>query len=177
MTSTSSQRILARNRTDVAPVHQDILKMEGTRGLLLEPYLWQQHSSANLSPKHRSCRALSRLLELPVMPIVLLLETRSPLLASPVAADIIINFLFVLDQVCLVAATNSLLSNALRACRVQTGQQGAGGPARRRGTNQLHIVCSDVRVCTSMCPLNQDKKSAVNVYTGMYTVHTSIYFI
>ncbi len=52
-------------------------------------------------------------------------------MASPVAADIIIH-LFVLDQVCLVAATNALLANALRARRVQAGQQGAGGPAGRR---------------------------------------------
>ncbi len=52
-------------------------------------------------------------------------------MASPVAADITIH-LFVLDQVCLVAATNALLSNALRARRVQAGQQGAGGPAGRR---------------------------------------------
>ena len=131
VTSTSSQRILARNRTVVAPVDQDILKMEGTSGLSLEPYLWRQHSSANLSPKQRSCRALSRLLALPVLPMALLLPTRRPLLASPVAADIIIH-LFVLDQVCLVAATNALLSNALRACRMQAGQQSAGGPAGRR---------------------------------------------
>jgi hypothetical protein len=131
VTSTSSQRILARNGTVVAPVDQDILKMEGTSGLSLEPYLWRQHSSANLSPKQRSCRALSRLRALPVLPMALLLPTRRPLLASPVAADIIIH-LFVLDQVCLVAATNALLSNALRARRVQAGQQGAGGPARRR---------------------------------------------
>jgi hypothetical protein len=52
-------------------------------------------------------------------------------LASPVAADIKIN-LFVLDQICRVAATNALLSNALCARRVQAGQQGAGGPAGRR---------------------------------------------
>ncbi len=58
-------------------------------------------------------------------------------MASQVAADIIIN-LFVLDQVCLVtgtvAAMNELLSNVLRASRVQAGQQGAGsgGPAGRR---------------------------------------------
>ncbi len=52
-------------------------------------------------------------------------------MASPVAADIMIH-LFVLDQVCLVAATNALLSNALRARRVQADQQGAGGPAGRR---------------------------------------------
>jgi hypothetical protein len=133
VTSTSSQRILARNGTVVAPVDQDILKMkmDGTSGLSLEPYLWRQHSSANSSPKQRSCRALSRLRALPVLPMALLLPTRRPLLASPVAADIIIH-LFVLDQVCLVAATNVLLSNALRARRVQAGQQGAGGPAGRR---------------------------------------------
>ena len=63
--------------------------------------------------------------------MALLLPMRRPLLASPVAADIIIH-LFVLDQVSLVAATIVLLSNALHTCRVQTGQQGAGGPAGRR---------------------------------------------
>ena len=98
-------------------------------------------------------------------------------MASPVAAYIKIN-LFVLDQVCLVAAMNALLSNALRARRVQAGQQGAGGPAGRRQEKAVaHRTCSDVRVCTSMCPLIQDKKSAVKVYTGMYSVHASIYFI
>ncbi len=67
--------------------------------------------------------------------MALLLPTRRQLLASPVAADIIIH-LFVLDQVCLVAATNALLSNALapagcrRASRVQAG------------TKQLDIVCA-----------------------------------
>ena len=133
MTSTSSQSIIAHNlnRTVVALVDQDIFKMEGTRGLPLEPYLWRQHSSANLSPKQRSCRALSRFRALPVLPIALLLPTRRLLLASQVAANIIIH-LFVLDQVCLVTATNVLLSNALRARRVQAGQQGAGGPAGRR---------------------------------------------
>jgi hypothetical protein len=105
--------------------------MEGTRGLPLEPYLWRQHSSANLSPKQRSCWALSRLRALPVLPMALLLLTRRPLLASPVAADIKMN-LFVLDQVCLVAATNALLSIALRARRVRAGHQGAGGPTGRR---------------------------------------------
>ncbi len=69
-------------------------------------------------------------------------------MASPVAADIIIH-LFVLDQVCLVAATSALLSNALRARRVQAGQQGAGGPAGRR---QEQSSCTSYvlrRVCTS----------------------------
>ncbi len=168
MTSTSSQRILARNRTVVAPVDQDIFKMEGTSGLSLEPYLWRQHSSANLSPKQRSCRALSRLRALPVLPMVLLLPTRRLLLASPVAANIRIH-LFVLDQVCLVAATNPLHSNSSapaggrRASRVQAGLLGAG-----RNKAVAHSMCSDVRVCTSMCPHNKDKKSAVKVYTSMY---------
>ncbi len=57
---------------------------------------------------------------LPVLPIARLLPTRRPLLASPVAADIIKN-LFVLDQVYLIAATNALLSNVLCASRVQAG--------------------------------------------------------
>ena len=151
MTSTSSQRILARNGTVVAPVDLDILKMEGTSGLSLKPYLWRQHSSAYSSPRQRRCRALSRLRALPALPMSLLLLTRRPLLASPVAADIIIH-LFVLDQVCLVAATNALLSNALRARRVQAGRPGAG-----RNKAVAHRMCSDIRVCTSMCPLNQDK--------------------
>jgi hypothetical protein len=43
--------------------------------------------------------------------MALLQQTRRLLLASPVTADIIIN-LFVLDQVCLVSATNALLSNS-----------------------------------------------------------------
>ncbi len=68
---------------------------------------------------------------LPVLPMALLLLTRRPLLASPVAADIKTN-LFVLDQVCIVAATNALLSNALCTRRVQAGQQGAGKLAGRR---------------------------------------------
>ncbi len=92
-------------------------------------------------------------------------------MASPVAADIIIH-LFVLDQVCLVAATNALLLNALRASRVQAGRPGAG-----RNKVVAHRMCSDVRVCTSRCPLIQDKKSVVKVNTGMYSVHASIYFI
>ncbi len=65
-------------------------------------------------------------------------------MASPVAAAIIIH-LFVLDQVCLVAATNALLSNALRASRVQAGQQGPGcrlAGREQAGTKQLHIVCA-----------------------------------
>ncbi len=167
VTSTSSQLILVCNRTVDAPVNQDSFKMEGTRGPPLEPYLWQQHSSANLSPKQRSCRALSRLRALPVLPMALLLPTRRQLLASPVAADMIIN-LFVLEQMCLVAATNALLS----ASRVQAGLPGAG-----RNKAVAHRMCSDLRVCTSMCPLNQEKKTAGKVYTGMYSVHTTIYFI
>ncbi len=95
------------------------------------------------------------MLVLPVLLMALLLQTRRQLLASQVAADIKIN-LFVLDQVCLVAATNALLSNALRASRVQAGRPGAG-----RNKAVAHCMCSDVRVCTSRCPLIQDKRSAV----------------
>jgi hypothetical protein len=72
--------------------------IRGTKGLPLEPYVWRQHSSVNSSPRQRRCRAVSRWRALPVLPKALLLPTRRPLLASPVAADIIIN-LFVLDQV------------------------------------------------------------------------------
>jgi hypothetical protein len=45
------------------------------------------------------------------MALLLPMRLRRLLLASSVAADIIIN-LFVLDQVCLVAATNVLLSHS-----------------------------------------------------------------
>ncbi len=172
----SSQRILACNWTVIAPVDQDILKMEGTRGLPLEPYLCRKHSSANLSPKQHCCQALSRLRALPVLPMALLLPTRRLLLASPVAANIKIN-LFVLDQVCLVAATNALLfSNgcAPAGCRQASSRVQEGLPGAGRKKSVAHRMCSDVRVCTSMCPLNKDKKSAVKVYTGMYSVHTSI---
>ncbi len=63
-----------------------------------------------------------------------------------------------------------------RASRVQAGRPGA---AWGRNKAVAHSMCSDIRVteCKRMCPLNQDKKSAVKVYTGMYSVHTSIYFI
>ncbi len=130
---------LQRQHSAFSPVTEQLLhlsiktssKWKVQEGLPLEPYFWRQHSSANSSPKQRCCRALSRLLALPVLPMALLLPTRRPPLASPVAAEIKIN-LFVLDQVCPVAATNALLSNALCARRLQAGQQGAGGPAGRR---------------------------------------------
>ncbi len=81
--SASSQRILDSNRTVVAPIdYQDILKMQGIRGLPLEPYLWRQHSSVNSSPGQCRCRAVSRWRALPA---------RRPLLVSPVAADKIIS--------------------------------------------------------------------------------------
>ncbi len=59
-----------------------------------------------------------------------------------------------------------------RASMVQAGRPGAG-----RNKAVAHSMCSDVQVCSSMCPLNQDKISALKVYTGTYSVHTSIYFI
>ena len=79
--------------------------------------------------------------------MALLLPTRRQLLASQVAADIKIN-LFVLDQVCLVAATIALLSDALCASRVQAGQHGAGGPAGRRQEQSSFTLY--VLRCTSM---------------------------
>ncbi len=99
---------------------------EGTRGLPLEPYLWRHHSSAKSSPRQRCSRAVSRWRALPVLPMALLLPTRRPLLASPVAADIIIN-IFAFDQVCLVSATKALLSNTSTpaGCR-QAGRAQAG---------------------------------------------------
>ncbi len=84
--------------------------------------------------------------------------------ARQVPADIIIN-LFVLDQVCL---TNTIQFK--RARRVQAGRPGAG-----RNKAVAHRMYSDV--CTSMCPLIHDQKSAVKVYTSVYSVYTSIYFI
>jgi hypothetical protein len=52
-----------------------------------------------------------------------------------------------------------------------------GLPGAGRKKAVAHCMCSDVRVCTSRYPLIQDKKSAVKVYIGMYSVHASIYFI
>jgi hypothetical protein len=47
---------------------------------------------------------------------------------------------------------------------VQAGQQDAGRPAGCRQENAVaHRMYSDVRLCMSMCPLIQDKKSAVQV--------------
>ena len=144
MKSTSSQRrrILDSNSNLIAPIdYQDILKMEGTRGLPLEPYLWRYHSSANPSPKQRRCRALSSWLALPVLQMALLLPKSREQLASPMAADIIMNS-FVLEQMCLVSVTNVLLSDSRapagcrRARRVQAGRPGAGRKM------QLHTVCT-----------------------------------
>jgi hypothetical protein len=75
--------------------------------------------------------------------MALLLPTRRPLLASSVAADTKIH-LFVLDQVCLVAATNALLSNALCARRVQA----------QAGKKQLNIVCAQRQEYVQVCALS-----------------------
>ncbi len=56
---------------------------------------------------------------------------RRPPLVSPVAADIKLSLL-VLDQMCLVSATN-------RCFQIQARQQGAGGRAGRR---QEHSSCT-----------------------------------
>jgi hypothetical protein len=77
--------------------------------------------------------------------MALLLPKRRQLLASPMAADIIMN-LFVLEQMCLVSATNVLLSNSSapagcrRASKMQAGRPGAGKKT------QLHIVCTSTQM-------------------------------
>jgi hypothetical protein len=79
-----------------------------------------------------------------VLLMALLLPKRRLLLSSPVAADIILN-IFVLDQVCIVSATNALLSNSSapagcrRASRVLAGRQGTG-----RNKAVAHRMYSDV---------------------------------
>ncbi len=60
----------------------------------------------------------------------------------------------------------------IRASRVQAGWPGVG-----RNKAVEHCMYSDVRVFTSMYPLNQDKESAVKVYTIMNSVYTSKYFV
>ena len=74
------------------------------------------------SPRRCLCRALSRRRVLPA---------RRPPLVSPEAANIKISLL-VLDQVCLVSASN-------RCFQIQARQQGAGGRAGRR---QEHSSCT-----------------------------------
>jgi hypothetical protein len=107
--------------------------------------------------------------------MALLLLKRRQLLASPVAADIIIN-LFVLDQV--VAATNALLSNALCARRVQAGQQGAGGLAGRR---QEQSSCTlNVLRHTSMykCVLSiRTKISCKSIYRHVLSTYKYILYL
>ncbi len=76
-----------------------------------------------------------------MLPRALLLPKRRELLASPMAADTIMN-LFVLEQMCLVSVTNVLLSDSRApagyrpASRVQAGRPGAGRKM------QLHNVCT-----------------------------------
>ncbi len=75
--------------------------------------------------------------------MALLLPKRRQLLASLMAADIIMT-LFVLEQMCLVSVTNVLLSDSRapaecrRASRVQAGRPGAGRKM------QLHTVCTQM---------------------------------
>jgi hypothetical protein len=144
VTSTSSQRILARNGTVVAPVDQDILKMEGTSALSLELYLWRQHSSANLSPKQRSGRVLSS----------------EPLAGAASAAkgSSTADKEAAFGEPCSCRHNNTLISswpsvscccNECTAFECAARPQGAGGPAGCRragraqaGTKRLHIVCA-----------------------------------
>ncbi len=159
MESTSSQRILGRNRIVVAPVdYQDILKMEpeGTSGLPVEPYLWLQHSNANPSPTQRHCRALSRWLALPVLLLMaMLLPKRRQLLASPMAADIIMNlFQVVLEQMCLVSATNVLLSNSSAPAGCSWASRMQAGLPRAGRKKQLHIVFTQTYDYVRGCALS-----------------------
>jgi hypothetical protein len=146
----------------------------------LEPYLWRQHSSANPSPTQRSCRALSRWLALPVLLMALLLPKRRQLvqlLASPMAADIVMN-LFVLEQMCLVSATNVLLSNSSapagcrRASRMQAGRPRAG---RKK---QLHIVCTQTTTMYEYVPSQSGPKiscESINKHALSLYRYTGIY--
>ena len=76
-----------------------------------------------------------------MLPRALLLPKRRELLASPMAADTIMN-LFVLEQMCLVSVTNVLLSDssAPAGCRLASRMQ-AGRPGAGRKM-QLHTVCT-----------------------------------
>jgi hypothetical protein len=118
--------------------------------------LWSYHSLSCTA----ELQALSRLQALPVLPMALLLQTRRLLLASPVAADIIIN-LFVLDQVCLVAATNALLSNssAPAGCR-RAGRAQAGA-----------IVCAQTNEYVQVCTLSILKISSKSTTKGRVPGH------
>jgi hypothetical protein len=169
-----------RNRTVVALVDQDILKMEGTSGLSLEPYLWRQHSI-----QVQICRPNNVAVEL----------WAACGRCQCCQWLCYCNEEAAFGEPCSCRHNNTLICswpsvscccNECAAFECAARPQGAGGPAgcRRAGRAQAkkavaHRMCSDVRVCTSMCPLNQDKKSAVKVYTlaGMYSVHASIYFI
>ncbi len=97
--------------------------------------------------------------------MALLLPKRRELQVSPIAADIIMK-LFVLEQMCLVSVTNVLLSDSRApagcrwASRVQACRPGAG---RKMQLHTALYVLRVVRLCTRMCPLIQDKKSAVQV--------------
>ncbi len=176
MTSRSPLRILDRDNNCRLPRYpQDAGYTRCTPGAL--PLATSLKCNSSPRQRHGRCRALSRWGGLPVMQMAQLPPKKKPLLASPKAADIIINF-FVLVQVCLVSATNALLSyssapaGCRRASRVQAGRPGAG-----RNKAVAHRMYSDVRECTSICPLNQGQKSAVKVYRRMYSIYTSIYFI
>jgi hypothetical protein len=79
--------------------------------------------------------------------MALLTPMTRPLLASPVSADIIIS-LFVLDQVCLVSATNAMLSNS----GAPAGCRRAG--LAQAGTKQLHIVCTQTYKYMLVCALS-----------------------
>ncbi len=84
--------------------------------------------------------------------------------------------LFVLDQVCLVAAMNALLSNVLRTSRVQAGQQGAGGPAGRR--QEQSSCTSYVLSMYKYVPSQSGQKiSCISIYRHVLSTYEYILYL
>ncbi len=102
-------------RKSTEPEQGDVTLWKFNENTQLFYYLWRQHSGVNSSPGQCRCRAVSRWRALPA---------GRPPLVSPVSADIIIS-LSVLDQVCLVCATNGYF-------QIQVRPQGSSGRAGRR---------------------------------------------
>ncbi len=77
--------------------------------------------------------------------MALLLQKRRELLASPMAADIIMN-LFVLEQMCLVSVTNVLLSDLIApaGCR-PAGRAQAGKSSCTPYVLRRKFMCKDVQ--------------------------------
>jgi hypothetical protein len=110
--------------------------------------------------------------------MALLLPKRRQLLASPMAADIIMN-LFVLEQMCLVSVTNVLLSDsrAPAGCKRASRMMQAGRPGAGRKM-QLHIVCTQTEdyVRRRVCALSfRTKISCTSINRHVLTMTGRIY--